>query len=209
MLRGEVARLIGRRNVTRAHESIVSSVETRTDTELMVAVREGDLPALAVLFDRHHAKLFNFFLRLTGRWETSEDLVQESFLRILKYRATFRADASFAVWMYRIGRNALADQTRKARAPLEPLEAAGETLAAVASPLDDVSLREEVDALRDALAQLPADRREILVLARFEGLSHQEIAELMGCSVGATRVRIHRALAELREVYSALEGREA
>ena len=62
----------------------------RSDTELMLAVREGDLVQLGVLFERHHVGLFNFYLRLTGNRQLSEDLVQEAFIRILKYRKSFR-----------------------------------------------------------------------------------------------------------------------
>jgi RNA polymerase sigma-70 factor (ECF subfamily) len=182
------------------------TVDKTSDTDLMIAVREGDLSALEALFDRYNGKLFGFFLRLTGSRDKSEDLVQEVFLRILKYRATFRADASFVVWMYRIGRNAVTDQARKSRAQIEPLEAAGEGPATTGSILDDLSLGEEVRVLREALARLPADKRELLVLARFEELRHEEIAEIVGCSAGALRVRLHRALAELREVYSSLMG---
>ncbi len=180
-------------------------MDSRTDTELMVAVRSGEISLLAELFDRHHVRLFNFFLRLTDRRDSSEDLVQEVFLRMLKYRTSYRADASFAVWMYRIARNVVADQWRKS-GTLEPLELAAELIAPAASPFDSARLDEEVAILRAAFFSLAEDRRELLVLIRFEGLRHDEISELLGCSVGAVRVRAHRALAELRDAYSALTG---
>lgn len=180
-------------------------MDTRTDTELMVAVRGGDVSLLAELFDRHHVRLFNFFLRLTDQRDVSEDLVQEAFLRMLKYRATYRAEASFAVWMYRIARNVLADHWRRF-AKVEPLELADEYAATGASPFDEARLDEEVSMLRASLLSLPTDRRELLVLIRFEGLRYDEIAALLECSVGAVKVRAHRALAELRDAYSALTG---
>lgn len=180
-------------------------MDSRTDTELMVAVRRGEVSLLSELFDRHHVRLFNFFLRLTGRRDASEDLVQESFLRMLKYRSTYRGEASFAVWMYRIARNVLSDQWRKST-KYEPLELADGYTAPGASPFDEVRLDQEVALLRVAFFSLAEDRRELLALIRFEGLRHDEISELLGCSVGAVRVRAHRALAELRDAYAALTG---
>lgn len=180
-------------------------MDSRTDTELMVAVRGGEVSLLSELFDRHHVRLFNFFLRLTGRRDASEDLVQESFLRMLKYRSTYRGESSFAVWMYRIARNVLSDQWRKS-AKYEPLELADSYTAPGASPFDEVRLDQEVELLRVAFLSLAEDRRELLALIRFEGLRHDEISELLGCSVGAVKVRAHRALAELRDAYAALTG---
>lgn len=177
----------------------------RTDTELMVAVGRGELSLLAELFDRHHVRLFNFFLRQTDRRDASEDLVQEAFLRMLKYRSTYRAEASFTVWMYRIARNVLADRWR--RAPRhESLELANAIEAPGASPYDDARLDEQVTMLRAALQSLPRDRRELIALIRFEDLRYDEISELLDCSVGAVKVRAHRALGELRDAYTALTG---
>jgi RNA polymerase sigma-70 factor (ECF subfamily) len=180
-------------------------VESRTDTELMIAVCNGEVSLLADLFDRHHVRLFNFFLRLTDRRETSEDLVQEAFLRMLKYRKTYRAKASFPVWMYRIARNVLADHWGRATRD-EPLERAETVADPRISQFEAARLDEEIATLRAAMLSLPADRRELLVLVRFEGLRHDEIAALLDCSAGAVRVRAHRALAELRDAYVALTG---
>ncbi len=79
------------------------------DEQVMAQVREGRVEMLAILFERHHVRLFNFFLRLTAERSLSEDLVQEVFLRILKYRHTYRGDSKFTTWMYQIGRNAHID----------------------------------------------------------------------------------------------------
>jgi len=80
-----------------------------SDEALMRAVRGGELPRLGVLFERYHLILFEFLSRVTGSRHVAEDLVQEVFLRILKYRATYRDDARFEAWMYGIARNARAD----------------------------------------------------------------------------------------------------
>src|SRR5688572_29675544 len=91
----------------------------------MTAVRSGDLAKLGLLFERYHLPLFDFLARMTGDRTAAEDLVQDIFVRILKYRATFRDDGSFETWLYRIARNARADYFRR-RTPVEPLE--GEAL---------------------------------------------------------------------------------
>ena len=80
-----------------------------TDNQVMLDVREGKVEKLAILFERHHVALFNFFLRLTGNRAASEDLVQDVFTRILKYRATYMGEDRFTVWMYKIARNAHID----------------------------------------------------------------------------------------------------
>src|SRR5215831_20695118 len=84
-----------------------------TDELLMLAVREGDLTKLGVLFDRHHRPLFDFFARMTGSRTLAEDLVQDVFFRILKYRETFRDESRFKAWMYQIARNARFDHHKK------------------------------------------------------------------------------------------------
>ena len=75
------------------------SLDTTSDQLLMLTVREGDIEKLGILFERHHRRLFNFFLRLTARRHLSEDLVQEVFVRLLKYRHTFRENSTFTAWM--------------------------------------------------------------------------------------------------------------
>ena len=78
-------------------------METLSDGEVMAQVRDGDVGQLGVLFERHHGRLYNYCLRLTGNAETSRDLVQEVFFRMLKYRHTYRDDGAFLPWIYRLG----------------------------------------------------------------------------------------------------------
>src|SRR5579872_1271579 len=79
----------------------------------MKEVREGELASMAVLFERHHRSLFNYFVHLNGNRELSEDLVQDVFFRMLKYRRTYQPDRSFTAWMYQIARNAHVDSISK------------------------------------------------------------------------------------------------
>jgi RNA polymerase sigma-70 factor (ECF subfamily) len=176
------------------------------DTERMERVREGDLALLAELFERHSGRLYGFFLRLTGDRAAAEDLVQEVFVRILKYRKTFRPGARFAPWMWTLARHASADLWRARPRELPEPEDAPEPPSPEAGPLAELERREELDRLSASLERLPAERREILLLARFSGLAYERIGELLGISVGAVKVRVHRAMKDLRSVYQAGES---
>ena len=183
-------------------------VATIDDGEVMRMVRDGDVGQLRILFERHHGRLYNYCLRLTGNAETSRDLVQEVFFRILKYRESYRDDGSFLPWFYRLARNACYDHLRgSGREVAADVEAMEETDPGPA-PSEEAERREEVRLLSRALHRLPVDKRELLVMARFGALGYREIAETLGTSVGAVRVRVHRALKELRQVYLRME-REA
>ena len=174
---------------------------TVNDEALMRAVREGDLGKLGVLFDRYHGALFDFLNRMTGRRDVAEDLVQEVFLRILKYRATYRDEARFETWAFRIARNARADYFAK-RTTVESLS--DEAMASPdEAPGPEGELEQQGDAalLRCALMSLREDRRELIILARYRDMKHEAIADLLGVDTGTVKVRIHRALNELRDIF--------
>jgi RNA polymerase sigma factor (sigma-70 family) len=178
-----------------------------TDEALMRAVREGDLCQLATLFDRYHLVLFGFLSRITGSSHVAEDLVQEVFLRILKYRATYRDEARFETWIYRIARNARADYLAK-RGREQPLgEEVNERADGRPGPEGEVELETNVALLQTALLQLREDRRELIVLARYQGMKYDAIAEVLGVDNGTVKVRVHRALKELRDTFLRLSGK--
>ncbi len=171
----------------------------------MLEVRSGDLRKLGVLFERYQTPLFNFFLRMNGERAASEDLVQEVFFRILRYRHTFKEGTSFLTWMYSIARNAQMDRFRKAGREVE-FETQQEYPATQPSAAESLESEQEAALVRRALKKLPQDRRELLVLSRFQNLKYDEIGELLGCQAGAVKVRVFRALRELREIYFELRG---
>jgi RNA polymerase sigma factor (sigma-70 family) len=172
-----------------------------SDEDLMLQVREGEAEMLGVLFDRYKTPLFNFYTKMTQDRVLSEDLVQDVFLRILRYRQSYRPGTSFRTWMYQIARNARLDHASKSRVEtsFDP-----ETPAPV-SPGDPAQQQQEAMLLQRALMQLPEDKREILILSRFQELKYDEIGRLLGCEVGAVKVRVHRALQQLRQVFRQLE----
>lgn len=168
----------------------------------MLQARNGDTDTLEVLFDRYHASLFNFYSKLTGDRALSEDLVQEVFLRILKYRQSYRPGAPFRAWLYRIARNARVDYYRATpkHSTFTP------ELAPVVQPKDSVQGNEEAERLHQALMQMPEEKREILLLSHFQQLRYEEIAELLGCELGTVKTRIHRAIRTLGQIYRQFES---
>lgn len=183
-------------------------VETLSDGEIMALVRDGDVGRLGTLFERHHARLYNYCLRLTGDAEASRDLVQEVFFRMLKYRRSYRDDGAFLPWFYRLARNTCFDHFRSSGREVAAEVESFDRAAPGPAPSEEAERREEVRLLSRALGRLPVEKRDLLVMARFGSLGYREIAEVLGTTVGAVRVRVHRALKELRQVYRTLE-REA
>jgi RNA polymerase sigma factor (sigma-70 family) len=176
-----------------------------TDESLMLAVRNGDVDQFAVLFERHHDRLFAFFYRMTGDPPASEDLTQEMFVRMLKYRNSFGESSEFRAWMYQIARNARADHFRKRSVEAElpnDIRADGRLASA------QLEREEEISVLQRALLALPEDKREILILARYEEMKYEAIAAVLQIEVGAVKVRVHRALRELRAVYLKMSGEQ-
>jgi RNA polymerase sigma-70 factor (ECF subfamily) len=172
------------------------------DEDLMLKVRNGAGETLGVLFDRYHTPLYNFYSKLTGDRTLSEDLVQEVFLRILKYRQSYQEGTPFRAWIYQIARNARVDHYRKTpkHITFEP------EMAPAVMPKDSAQHSEEAELLHRALMQLPEEKREILILSRFQELKYDEIARLLGCELGTVKTRIHRAIQELRQTFRQLES---
>jgi len=176
------------------------------DEELMLQVRDGRVEMLAILFERHHVHLFNFFLRLTANRPLSEDLTQELFLRILKYRQSYRGESKFSTWMYQIARNLHIDHLRSSHPEMPIDDLYEEKPCPQSGPAQKAESAQEADLLAMALERLPLRKREVLLLARFQNLKYQEIAGLLECSVESVKVQVHRSLKELRRHYLDLQG---
>ena len=175
-----------------------------TDEALMLAVRNGDLAKLAALFDRYHRPLFDYLVRMTGNRAAAEDLVQDVFVRILKYRHTFRRDSRFDTWLFRIARNARADYFQSRPMRETPLEEAHQQADAAADAGEQLDQDRQAARVRRALLLLREDQRELIVLARYRGMKYEAIAELLGIEVGTVKVRMHRAVKELRDIFLGL-----
>ncbi len=184
-------------------------MESISDNAIMLKVKSGDLNKLGILFERYNRMLFGFFYRITSNRDLSEDLVQNLFIRIMKYRKNFRGEGKFSTWMYTIARNILADhfkQTKRKGFNIEITDAH--------ELINDESIEFELEEekhqlLKKAMNCLEKEKLELLILSRYQGLKYREIAEIMNSSEGAIRVKIFRALNDLREHYLKLEKSEA
>lgn len=172
-----------------------------TDEALMLAVRDGHISSLGPLFERYHRPLFDFLSRMTGNRAAAEDLVQDVFIRVLRYRGTYREDGRFETWLYRIARNARADYFQARSARETHLDAAGDPASSVQGADDLLERDRETARLARALKMLREDQRELIILARYRGMKYEAIAEVLDVEVGTVKVRMHRAVTELRRIF--------
>ena len=129
----------------------MTEARSKSDDSLMLDVRDGKVERLAVLFERHHVQLFNFFLRLTGQRPASEDLVQEVFVRLLKYRQTYRGEDRFIPWMYRIAHNVHVDHVRRNKEAFSLDEQFDEVRSSEPAPEEKVGQSQEAALVAKAL----------------------------------------------------------
>lgn len=177
----------------------------------MTAVRDGDAACLGELFERHGERLCAYLTRVTQDPDTSRDLVQEVFLRVLKYRRTFREGGRFTSWLYAIAHNVVNRYYGKSvsRATVIPIEeVAAQIEAREPSPFARAAAEEEQRYLRRAFADLPVEKREILTLGLIDRTPYKQVAQILGISESAVKVRVHRAVRELRTIYQRLVDEE-
>jgi RNA polymerase sigma-70 factor (ECF subfamily) len=179
------------------------------DKYLMQKVQEGDLSKMALLYERHHRDLFGYFYRLTNHATKSEDLVQSVFYRLIKYRHTYRGEGKFVYWMYSIAKNIWLDRLKKKNI----IAYDGDELTMAQHPdharnAEDLLLAtERKNLLKQALQQLSPEKREAIVLSKFQGLKYQEIAQMANCTENAIKSRVQRGLLELKDIMLKLENR--
>jgi RNA polymerase sigma-70 factor (ECF subfamily) len=193
-----------------AHLSQITDHGQVTDHELMTAVTRGNLASMSEIYQRRHRALFRFFFRLTGRQAAAEDLVHEVFLRMIRYRHTYQSGDGFEAWMYRIARNAFADQMKKHRPETQAEDGAFESVeSGRPTAFDNLAKKQELALLYRAMRELPDDKRELIVLSRFQGLSYEQIGDLVGCETGTVKVRVFRAMKEMGRIFSDLQKEKA
>lgn len=180
-----------------------------TNNALMIKVKAGDLDKLGLLYERHKKRLFGFFYNMNGNASLSEDLVQNVFVRMLKYKHTFTGEGSFTAWMFRTARNVNYDYYRKNRIAFNQTD-----VTSVAYKMEDsenmekeIHQKDDVNVLKRAMQLLTPEKREVLVLSKFKEMKFSEVAEILGCTEGAAKVKAHRALKDLRIIFLQLETR--
>lgn len=169
----------------------------------MQAARDGDKDAFDQLVRLTYGDVFKLAIKLTGNEADAKDVVQDTYVRAFRGLRRFRGDAQFSTWLYRIASNCASSFTaRRSRQRCDSLSEAHEVVET--DPDQDPTLRAEASTLRQtierALEQLPQRLRAVVVLRHLEDLSHREIAERLGISESATKVRLHRARNTLKRL---------
>ena len=175
----------------------------------MGEVKGGQVGQMAILFERHHRALFRYFVSMHRDRELAEDLVQDVFFRMLRYRESFDPQHSFTAWMYQIAHNASLDHMRKRRSSVVDIDEFAARRAELASsepgPEESAVRSQDLVLLGRAMEMLPDDKREVLVLSRFQGMKYDEIATVLKCEVATVKVRVYRAVRALEQLFQGLE----
>ena len=179
------------------------------DVVSMSRLREGDDLALNEIMDRWQRRLTSYLIRLTGNQAVAIDLAQEAFVRVYQNRTRYHETGAFSTWLFAIASNLARHHIRwKLRHPAISIDAPeGSAPHAISEvlpgpdpdPRTSLEKNERAEAVRDAIAGLPSDLREALILFEFEDLSYDQIAKIQGCSAKAVETRLYRARALLRK----------
>jgi RNA polymerase sigma-70 factor (ECF subfamily) len=186
------------------------TVDDKTSSEeLMARIAKGDESVFEILVERHQTSILNLIYRYTGDRTQAKDLAQEVFIRVWKSAKTYKPEAKFTTWLYRITANLCFNELKASRRKkwfsFNRLDEDGEhtleeTLADSAPSAEDLLLeKERTRQISEALQSLPDNQRMALVLKRYDDLSYQEIAQVIGCSVSAVESLLVRAKRNLQE----------
>lgn len=170
----------------------------------MLKVKAGDLDKMGLLFERHHRQLFGFLFHMTHERELSEDLAQNVFYRMLKYRHTFSGEGEFKTWMYHLARNVVNDHGRSLKRNIRHLdiEDFAEKIGGGTSADMPLHKKQELASLQQAMNKLNEESREVLILSKFQELRYHEIARILDITEGAVKVRVHRAVNQLKNIFA-------
>jgi len=176
-----------------------------SEAEAIERAKQGDADAFEALYDLHKRRVYSLCLRMTANTAAAEDLTQEAFLQLFRKIGTFRGESAFSTWLHRMAVNVVLMQLRKKGLPVVPLEDTMETEEEGARKepgAEDPRLAGSVDRLQlqQSIAALPPGYRMIFLLHDVEGYEHNEIAEMVGCSIGNSKSQLHKARMKLREI---------
>jgi RNA polymerase sigma-70 factor, ECF subfamily len=185
-----------------------------SEAEAIERAKQGDAAAFEVLYNLHKRRVYSLCLRMTTNTAEAEDLTQEAFLQLFRKIGTFRGESAFSTWLHRMAVNVVLMQLRKKGLQLVPLE--DETEGEEETPKKDYGAQDAVLAgsidrlqLKNAIDRLPPGYRSIFVLHDVEGFEHNEIAEMVGCSIGNSKSQLHKARMKLRELLKTSRAEKA
>ncbi len=175
-----------------------------SEAEAIEKAKQGDAQAFEVLYNLHKRRVYSLCLRMTANAAEAEDLTQEAFLQLYRKIATFRGESAFSTWLHRMAVNVVLMRLRKKGLPVVPLEETIETEEEAPKKElggEDAKLAGSIERLQleRAIERLPPGYRTIFVLHDVEGYEHNEIAGIVGCSIGNSKSQLHKARLKLRD----------
>jgi len=175
-----------------------------TESQWIAQAQNGDEQAFAALFDAHKRRVYSLCLRMTGNTAEAEDLSQEAFLQLFRKISTFRGESAFSTWLHRLVVNVVLMHLRKKslqQVSLDEMDTSQEEPVKRDYGDDDRRLMGSIDriSLARAVGELPPGYRAVFVLHDMEGYEHNEIAQILNCSIGNSKSQLHKARMKLRE----------
>jgi RNA polymerase sigma-70 factor, ECF subfamily len=176
------------------------------EADAIERAKQGDELAFQALYDRHKRRVYSLCLRMTANTAEAEDLTQEAFLQLYRKIGTFRGESAFSTWLHRLSVNVVLMHLRKKNLPVVSLEETTQVGEEDTPKKDfgaeDLSLAGSIDRLQlqRAVDNLPPGYRTIFVLHDIEGYEHNEIAGIVGCSIGNSKSQLHKARMKLRDL---------
>jgi RNA polymerase sigma-70 factor, ECF subfamily len=177
-----------------------------SEPEAIEKAKQGDAEAFEFLYHLHKRRVYSLCLRMTGNTASAEDLTQEAFLQLFRKIGTFRGESAFSTWLHRMAVNVVLMQLRKKNLPVVPIDETieGEEEGTIRKELGgpDERLAGSIDRLQlqRAVDELPPGYRTIFLLHDVEGYEHNEIASMVGCSIGNSKSQLHKARIKLRDL---------
>lgn len=181
-------------------------MDTLSDNALMLAVKNGENHKLGLLYERYKKRLFGYFYHSYKNVSLSEDLVQNVFVRVIKYKHTYTNESTFITWIFKIARNVNNDNFKEQKRNFNKnIDEVSYKLLSADAIEESIELSEKKKRLHMLLLKLPIEKREILILNKLKELKYKEVGEIIGCSEGTARTKVHRAMQELKDMYLLLE----
>ncbi len=190
----------GKTEFLKAEEKI--DITALKDFELTKRSAKGDMVAFEEVYRRHHRRVYSICLRMLKNTTEAEDLTQDVFIQLHRKIGSFRGDSAFTTWLHRLTVNQVLMHFRKRNVKFEKTTEEGETPVQVVEGTLNPRKMPVVDkiALEDAIEQLPNGYRNVFVLHDVEGYEHEEVARILGCSVGTSKSQLHKARLKLRKL---------
>ena len=177
-------------------------ISSAKDFELTQAAANGNMVAFEEVYNRHHRRVYSICLRMLQNATEAEDLTQDVFIQLHRKIGSFRGDSAFTTWLHRLTVNQVLMHFRKRNVKFEKTTEEGETPVQVVGGTENPRKMPVVDkiAIEDAIAKLPNGYKNVFVLHDVEGYEHEEVARILGCSVGTSKSQLHKARLKLRKL---------